>query len=258
MNWGGPRVGFTCGGFGLVVPRVYPPNGSIVTARYKHPRVKPTRGAPSFLNDPEYRSNGILSSIGAVMWKEKCEPALSFLSNRTAPMKLIRRTRFIWTAILLCGSVCVSQAQDVNLENVPDDVVMQFGTGSFAEIYSISGRINPFYLRGDFDGDGKSDYAILVLSKKDHLRGIAVWLSSKGKIFVLGAGHPFKFSHGDSVDFEFIETWQVHGKKPVESGVQAGPPPKLIGEALLVGKTESASGLIYWNGKQFAWYQQGD
>src|SRR6266849_6255361 len=74
MNWGGPHVGFTCGGFGLVVPRVYPPNGSIVTARYKHPRITPTRGAPSFLNDPEYRSNGILSSIVAVMWEEKGEP----------------------------------------------------------------------------------------------------------------------------------------------------------------------------------------
>jgi hypothetical protein len=173
-------------------------------------------------------------------------------------MKLIHTNRFIWTAILLCASVCISRAQDVNLENVPQDVLMQLGTGSFAETYSISGRINPFYLRGDFDGDGKPDYAILVVSNKDHSRGIAIWLSSQAKIFVLGAGRPFKFSHGDSADFEFIDTWQVYGKKPVERGVQAGPPPRLIGEALLVGKKESASGLIYWNGKQFAWYQQGD
>ncbi len=42
--------------------------------RYNHPRVTPTHGAPSFLNDSEYRSNGILSLIVAVMWEEKSEP----------------------------------------------------------------------------------------------------------------------------------------------------------------------------------------
>ncbi len=52
----------------------YALTGSIVTVRYKHPRVTPTRGAPSFLNDPEYRSNGIVSLIVAVMWEEKSEP----------------------------------------------------------------------------------------------------------------------------------------------------------------------------------------
>jgi hypothetical protein len=32
MTWGGPHVGFTCGAFELVVPRVYHLTGSIVTA----------------------------------------------------------------------------------------------------------------------------------------------------------------------------------------------------------------------------------
>jgi len=32
MKWGAPHVGFTCGSFGLTVPRVYPPTRSIVTS----------------------------------------------------------------------------------------------------------------------------------------------------------------------------------------------------------------------------------
>jgi hypothetical protein len=34
--------------------------------------------------------------------------------------------------------------------------------------------------------------------------------------------------------------------------------PRLHGEALLVGKSEAASALIYWNGKRYVWFQQGD
>ena len=46
-----------------------------MTADTNPPRVKPTRGAPSFLKDADYRSNGTLLSIGSVMWKEKSGPA---------------------------------------------------------------------------------------------------------------------------------------------------------------------------------------
>jgi hypothetical protein len=55
-----------------------------------------------------------------------------------------------------------------------------------------------------------------------------------------------------------MDVWQVYPRGPVEEGVEAGPPPKLRGEALLVEKSESASALIYWNGKRYVWYQQGD
>ena len=159
--------------------------------------------------------------------------------------------------LLLCSCAYITKAQGVD-ENVPSDVQMQFTEGTFAKAYSISGQINPFYLRGDFDGDGKPDYAILVVSKKDQSKGIAIWLSSKKKIFVLGAGSPFKCGGAVTTNLDFIDYWEVYGKKPVEEGVEAGPPPKLIGEALLVEKRESASGLIYWNEIRFVWYQQGD
>jgi len=73
------------GAFDLVVPSFYPLTGSIVTVRYKPPRVNPTRGAPSFLNDPVDCNSGILSFVDAVKrieqkWARATRPP-SFLND---------------------------------------------------------------------------------------------------------------------------------------------------------------------------------
>jgi hypothetical protein len=44
----------------------------------------------------------------------------------------------------------------------------------------------------------------------------------------------------------------------VQRGADETAPPTLKGDALMVIKTESASALIYWNGRGYSWYQQGD
>jgi hypothetical protein len=41
-------------------------------------------------------------------------------------------------------------------------------------------------------------------------------------------------------------------------GAEGGKPPKLKGDAIMVEKAESSSALLYWNGKAFATYWQGD
>src|SRR5436190_18270036 len=53
--------------------------------------------------------------------------------------------------------------------------------------YKLSDRINPFYLRGDFDGDGKQDYAVLVVSEKQE-PGIAICRGGMSQPNILGAG----------------------------------------------------------------------
>ncbi len=168
-----------------------------------------------------------------------------------------RRTFCIAAAGLTLGRT-ISRAQEVDYENVPDELREAIGSGRFSEMYGLDGSINPFYLRGDFDGDGKPDYALRIKSTSTHSIGIAVWLSSLHRFVILGAGIPFKFSGSTATNLDFLNTWEVYGRKPVEQGVEAGPAPRLIGEAILAGKRESASGLIYWNGKSFSWYQQGD
>jgi hypothetical protein len=165
----------------------------------------------------------------------------------------------VCVAALLLSWPSSSRAQGSVWDNFPGDVIREFQRGgALDQVYSVSDRINPFYLRGDFDGDGRSDYAILVTAKKDHSKGIAIWLSSQKKVFVLGAGQPFQINGEAITNLDFLDVWQVYGKKTVEGAPEAGPPPKLIGEAILAGKAEAASGLIYWNGKNFLWYQQGD
>ena len=149
-------------------------------------------------------------------------------------------------------------AQQVEIENIPDEILKTVEGKQFASSYTIDGAMNPFYLRGDFDSDGKPDYAIWVKSKVGSKTGIAIWLSSKRDFVVLGAGVPFKAAASVETNLNFLNTWQVYGKRPVERGVESSQPPRLRGEAILVGKSESASGLIYWDGTRFRWYQQGD
>ncbi len=55
-----------------------------------------------------------------------------------------------------------------------------------------------------------------------------------------------------------FHSWRVYSKDRTTRGVDETTVPRLHGEALLVGKSESASALIYWNGKRYVWLQQGD
>ena len=163
-------------------------------------------------------------------------------------------------AVLIVTASCHlrSWGQEVQLENVPNEILHAVALGEFANTYKLDGSVNPFYLRGDFDGDGIADYAFRIKSKVGNDFGIAIWLSSLKRVVVLGAGVPFKVSGSIVLNLNFLDTWQVFGKHRVERAVDSVAPPRLLGEAILAGKSESASGLIYWTGKSFAWYQQGD
>ena len=59
-------------------------------------------------------------------------------------------------------------------------------------------------------------------------------------------------------DFEWMDSWQVYSKTRAARAAAETSVPHLRGDALLVGKSEAASALIYWNGKRYVWSQQGD
>jgi hypothetical protein len=159
--------------------------------------------------------------------------------------------------VLIAASVLASWQDAPNkLDlNLPEVVRERAGEQHFFDRYEISSAINPFYLRGDFDGDRKPDHALVIAEKSTHKRGVAIFLTSHAPIAVLGAGSNFG-NGGD--DFEWMDVWSVYGRKPVAEGVAEGAPPTLIGEAIWVEKSESSSAIIYWDGKRFRWYQQGD
>jgi hypothetical protein len=112
--------------------------------------------------------------------------------------------------------------------------------------------MNPFYLRGDLNGDSKTDVAVLVKQRSTGKLGIAIIHSATDKVIILGAGNSIG-NGGD--DFEWMDSWEIYSKSRPSSQTSL---PRLHGDALLVGKSEAASALIYWNGKRYVWLQQGD
>lgn len=121
--------------------------------------------------------------------------------------------------------------------------------------YALSAWLNPFYLQGDFNGDRQTDFAVLIEEKSSGKRGLIIVHINEVRQFVVGAGIP---SGNGGDDFTWMDAWQVYPRGTVESGSTERAPPSLLGDALLAIKTEAASGLIYWSGDSYEWYQQGD
>ena len=136
--------------------------------------------------------------------------------------------------------------------NIPEVVQKAVKNGSLAKGYDLSFHLIPSYLQGDFNGDGNIDVAVLVKQGATGKLGITIVHGGMGKATILGAGTAIG-NGGD--DFEWMDTWEVRSKNGVVASTSA---PRLLGDALLVGKREAASALIYWNGKRYVWLQQGD
>ena len=139
--------------------------------------------------------------------------------------------------------------------DIPQAVERAITNGSLSKQYDLSFRMNPFYLRGDFNRDGNTDVAFLVQHRSTGKIGIAIVHGATGKVTILGAGTAIG-NGGD--DFEWMDTWQVYSKARTAKEHGEREVPRLRRDALLVGKTEAASALIYWNGKRYVWSQQGD
>jgi hypothetical protein len=141
------------------------------------------------------------------------------------------------------------------IREVPDTIKKALTNWPVEKKYDISFRMEPFYLRGDFNGDGRMDVAVLVKERSTGKFGIAIVHGTTGKVTILGAG--IGIGNGGD-DFEWMDSWQLYsithgGHIPNETSV-----PHLRGDALVVEKSEAASALIYWNGKRYVWSQQGD
>jgi len=81
-----------------------------------------------------------------------------------------------------------SQTPDAQLPHVPEPVERAIINGPLAKKYEVSFRLNLFYLRGDFNGDGKIDVAVLVTQRSTGKTGIAIIDGVTNKVTILGAG----------------------------------------------------------------------
>jgi hypothetical protein len=121
---------------------------------------------------------------------------------------------------------------------------------------AVSCRLKPPIIQGDFDDDGHPDYAVLVTQRASQKRGFLI-VFGNGRTEQAGAGRPVEYGAAAFTDLNFKQ-WSLRSKtRPVESAPDQ-PALKLHGDALLVGDTDGASGLFYWDGRRIRWYQQGD
>lgn len=160
--------------------------------------------------------------------------------------------------LLISGSAFSADEADLKFEtaaSIPPHVLETFRKYASSKKYAFSDHLNPFFIQGDFNGDGKLDAAILLREKASKKLGIGIVHSGSASVSILGAGHDFG-NGGD--DFSWMDAWHAYPRTAVHQGAEEGPPPKLKGDALMVIKTESASALVYWTGKAYVWYQQGD
>jgi hypothetical protein len=109
---------------------------------------------------------------------------------------------------------------------------------------------NPYFVRGDFDGDGKNDYAITVESRTIKRDGLLVCFGDKKKqpvLLGLDPETPPPFWRLLDWDVQTLE--QIKEKKDSKGNRLKIKP---AGESIVM-YWEDAVGIIYWDGKQFQW-----
>lgn len=151
-----------------------------------------------------------------------------------------------------------SAAAEIEFEtlmSLPPVVFDGFDKSPLAKRYRFSAHINPFYLHGDFNGDGHVDTAVLIKETTSGKNGIVIHHGKINRFVIVGAGQDWGNGHDD---FPGMDAWRIFRRGAVSKGADGKTPPKLRGDALYVIKTGSSSALIYWNGQRYAWYQQGD
>jgi hypothetical protein len=158
-------------------------------------------------------------------------------------------------ALARCEQSAGAEIDFVTLASLPPALRESFDKSPQAKRYAFTAHINPFYLHGDFDGDGVQDTAVLIKERATGKIGTAIFHGKTNRLVIVGAGRDLG---NGSDDFSWLNAWHVFRHGPVRQGADGKPPPSLRGDALMVIKTESASALIYWDGKRYGWYQQGD
>ena len=164
-------------------------------------------------------------------------------------------TFFLSIFFLLFGEAARDGLYVLQAVDIPQSAAAAFKKSGFDRQYDFSSHIKPGYLEGDFDGDGKPDSAILVKNKSSGKIGIAISHSSTNKVLLIGAGTEFG-NGGDN--FDWMDIWSVTAKATAAKKLGKTAAALLKGDALHVEKSESASALIYWNGRKYVWRQQGD
>ena len=140
-------------------------------------------------------------------------------------------------ALLLQALVCLT----VRVDAEPPAWAMKVFNERLGTRFELAQTMEPSFLVGDFNGDGRSDVALLIRQKATGKIGIAILESTKNNFKILGAGKSFG-NGGD--DFSWMDVWSI--RHPGKA------------DRLYVAKSEAAGAVIYWDGSKYKWLQEGD
>jgi len=105
--------------------------------------------------------------------------------------------------------------------------------------------MNPFYLRADFDGAGRTDYVVLITEITSRKEGFAFCFGNGRKPQIVGAGVEIAVEGGvRGDDFAVFNVWGIAG------GCGAAKH-----ECLFIEQAEAGSGFLIWNGQRCVWKQ---
>jgi len=160
-----------------------------------------------------------------------------------------RIVTFSFLVMFLAASSSQQAAKqgDINAENIPDEVRTCLRTTAEIE---IDGGINPFLISGDYDGDGFTDFAVQVKTKKDQRHGILVCFAKDVPVLV-GAGGVTPWSKGQEDRWPF-DSWFLARKGSKHLSIY----PKIKFDALALVIADEGGGLLYWDGHKFRWQQE--
>jgi len=191
------------------------------------------------------------------------------MNDERACFPVVRRMRiilYLFGLLLSFSSLIAQQDQDNPIPipkteraynawaSCPSILVKRFMDSRLCANYLISfDTINPFYLQGDFDGDGRPDCIVRVVKRKhdSEIEDLAFLSSGGVRWLSKDIGHKYPGPSWRVVfKNESILTSLFENSKT--------KPPKLLGDAIMMMKPEETSSILYWNGKRFDIYWKGD
>ena len=131
----------------------------------------------------------------------------------------------------------------------------------------VSRDMNPFFLRGDFNGDGGQDIAFWIENRETRERGVAILHSTLDRLYVFGAGQPLPEPGGSASTEVRVDAWHLISPGRVEAhpygdipaiGVTEGQPFTFERETLEFVYLERSAFVFYWANGQYWHFATAD
>ena len=99
------------------------------------------------------------------------------------------------------------------------------------------------FLEPDMDGDNIPDLVVPVIRRNDRAPGLAICLIGTETLVL--AGYNGRIGrHLDPAYFNSVDGWNIHTGQIYQSHDE-GPPPRLSADAVVLGKDDSSSVILY-------------